>query len=65
VRFVIRTLDNNPDMTLQQVKIDAYSAVRWVRHATKALTQATIGNCWWKAGTLGEDKVPALPPRAQ
>jgi hypothetical protein len=26
VRFVIRTLDNNPDMTLQQVKIDAYSA---------------------------------------
>jgi hypothetical protein len=65
VRFVIRTLDNNPDMTLQQVKIDAYSAVRWVRHATKALTQATISNCWWKAGILGEDMVPAPPPRAQ
>jgi hypothetical protein len=65
VQFVIHTLDNNPDLTLQQVKIDAYSAVRWVRHATKALTQATIRNCWWKAGILGEDKVPAPPPRAK
>jgi hypothetical protein len=65
VQFVIHTLDNNPDLTLQQVKIDAYSAVRWVRHAAKALTQATIRNCWWKAGILGEDKVPAPPPRAE
>jgi hypothetical protein len=65
VQFVIHSLDNNPDLTLQQVQIDAYSAVRWVRTAAKALTQATIRNCWWKAGVLGEDKVPAPPPRAE
>jgi hypothetical protein len=56
VQFVISELDRNPDMTMQQVKINAYQAVKWVRHASKALTTATIRNCWWKAGILGRTK---------
>jgi hypothetical protein len=43
-------------MTMQQVKINAYQAVKWVRHASKALTTATIRNCWWKAGIWGRTK---------
>jgi hypothetical protein len=33
-----------------------HQAVKWVRHASKALTTATIRNCWWKAGILGRTK---------
>jgi hypothetical protein len=62
VQFVIRTLNNSPDLTLQQVKIDAHSAVWWGQHATKALTQATISNCWWKAGILGRTRCQRLHP---
>jgi hypothetical protein len=65
VQFVIRTLNNNPDMMLQQVKIDAYNAVRWVQHAAKALAQAKISKRRWKAGILVEDKVPALSNPAE
>jgi hypothetical protein len=48
-------------MTMQQVKINAYQAVKWVRHASKALTTATIRNCWWKAGILGRTKYQHRP----
>jgi hypothetical protein len=58
VQFVISG-STETDMTMQQVKINAYQAVKWVRHASKALTTATIRNCWWKAGILGEDKASA------
>jgi hypothetical protein len=61
VQFVI-WLDRNPDMTMQQVKINAYQAVKWVRHASKALTTATIRNCWWKAGILGRTSTSATVP---
>jgi hypothetical protein len=55
VQFVISG-STETDMTMQQVKINAYQAVKWVRHASKALTTATIRNCWWKAGILGRTK---------
>jgi hypothetical protein len=49
-------------MTMQQVKINAYQAVKWVRHASKALTTATIRNCWWKAGIWGRTSTSATVP---
>jgi hypothetical protein len=61
VQFV--RLDRNPDMTMQQVKINAYQAVVGAA-ASKALTTATIRNCWWKAGILGGQSTSATVPRS-
>jgi hypothetical protein len=41
-----------------------HQAVKWVRHASKALTTATIRNCWWKAGILGGQSTSATVPRS-
>ena len=65
VQHIIHELDSDATMTLRQVKVDAYQAVKWMRHASKALTSDAIRNCWYKAAILGADKVPAPPQRAQ
>jgi hypothetical protein len=49
-------------MTMQQVKINAYQAVKWVRHASKAL-YSNHPQLLVEGWHLGEDKVPA-PSRA-
>jgi hypothetical protein len=55
VQFVIsaRPKPRHDDAAGQDQRLPS---VKWVRHASKALTTATIRNCWWKAGILGRTK---------
>jgi hypothetical protein len=53
VQFVISGSKPRHDDAAGQ---DQRQAVKWVRHASRALTTATIRNCWWKAGILGRTK---------
>ena len=51
---VIRQLECDPDMTRSQVKIDLLLAMNWIRTAWQGVTEATIRNCFSKAGILSE-----------
>jgi hypothetical protein len=50
-------------MTMQQVKINAYQAVKWVRHASST-HYSNHPQLLVEGWHLGEDKVPAPPSRA-
>ena len=65
VHHIIHEHDSDPMLTLRHVKVNAYQAVKWMQHASKALTSDTIRNCWYKAAMLGAYQVPTPPPRAQ
>jgi len=60
----IEQLDSDADLTIAKIKPDMLKVVKWVRASAKGLTLDTIRNCWFKAGILGPDKVPAPPPRS-
>ncbi|NJR42639.1 MAG: hypothetical protein HC767_08195, partial [Akkermansiaceae bacterium] len=57
-------LDEDANLTIDKIKPDRLTVVKWVRASSKALSEDTIRNCWFKASILGTDKVQQPPPRA-
>jgi hypothetical protein len=54
---IVQPLDQGMLLPSSPPWCSAYQAVEvGAAHASKALTTATIRNCWWKAGILGRTK---------
>jgi hypothetical protein len=65
VKDTLASLEADETLTIAKVRPDMLTVLRWVHLSSRALSADTIRNCWFKAGILGLDKVPAPPSHAE
>lgn len=56
IRHIVYELEMNAEMTIEKVKVDLLMASKWIRAAWTDVTEATIRNCFRKAGFIYDEE---------